>query len=64
MSWWQDPDTVPLVPGVYRVKLGYAPYQAWARWDGEHWCAWGTDKTRAERATFSGPERGYQWRPS
>jgi hypothetical protein len=62
VSYWNEPHTLPLMPDVYRIKLPYAPYTAWARWDGERWCAWGTDKGRASLATFSGPERGYAWR--
>lgn len=62
MSWWQERGSPPIIPDTYRVRLPYAPYIAWARWDGERWCAWGTDRARAEMATFSGPRDGYDWR--
>lgn len=62
MTWWQPAAIPPPAPGIYRIRLAYAPYTAWARWDGDRWSTWGTDKARAELATFSGPRRGYDWR--
>jgi hypothetical protein len=62
MSRWNDSAIVPLVADVYRVKLPYHPYEAWAVWDGERWCTWGSTKERAARATFRGPDQGYCWR--
>ena len=62
MSYWTDADSLPLTPGVYRIRLGYAPYCAWARWDGDRWCAWSSDRGRASLEPFRGPRRVYQWR--
>ena len=62
VSQWNDSAILPTVPDVYRVKLAYAPYEAWALWDGARWCTWGSDKRRAACATFKGPDAGYSWK--
>lgn len=62
MSFWTDAGTAPIVPDIYRVRLPYYPYIAFARWDGAKWCVWGNTKERAAMSTFSGPKAGYDWR--
>jgi hypothetical protein len=71
---WRDADRKPAEAGVYAVRvltLDHATGETrdvavrYARWTGEHWCAWAPDPERAARCAWAcGPLGGYRWRPA